>query len=219
MKPDSRNKTPQGRPRGFLCLKHRLARLLPIAPFHEPLRLYWGGGNVTSCLPSISVSRRFVGICGIVRGFHSIGSDMADKKKGSSPSKSSGGMNKKEAVEKGLQSLGYSATPMQLQKHIREHYKIEMGLKHISTAKAKIVKEAGANKPASTKTTATATTSPAKQSAAPKPASRSAGPKKTPAPQSGGTPGIRLHDIETVKDLVERVGANSLKKLIDVLAR
>lgn len=144
---------------------------------------------------------------------------MADMKKGSSPSKSSGGMNKKEAVEKGLQTLGYSATPTQLQKHIREHYKIAMGLKHISTAKNKIVKAAAASKPARTKTTATAATSPVKQSSAAKPVSSAAGPKKTPAPQSGGTPGISLNDIERVKDLVERVGANSLKKLIDVMAR
>ncbi len=143
---------------------------------------------------------------------------MADKKKGS-PGTSSGGMSKKDAVEKGLQSLGNSATPTQLQKHIHDHYKIDMDLKHISTAKNKILKAAGANKPASTKATATATMPPAKQSAAPKPASRMAGLKKAMAPQGSQTAGISLNDIETVKDLVERVGATSLKKLIDVMAR
>jgi hypothetical protein len=40
--------------------------------------------------------------------------------------------------------------------------------------------------------------------------------KVAPAPQGGG---ISLRDIETVKDLVERVGADCLKKLIDVMAR
>lgn len=143
---------------------------------------------------------------------------MADKKKGS-PGTSPGGMSKKDAVEKGLQTLGISATPTQLQKHIRDHYKIEMYLKHISTAKAKILKAAAANEPASTKSTATATMPPAKQSADPKPASSTAGSKKATAPKGGEPAGISLKDIETVKDLVERVGATSLKKLIDVMAR
>jgi hypothetical protein len=143
---------------------------------------------------------------------------MADKKKGS-PGTSSGGMSKKDAVEKGLRTLGNSATPTQLQKHIRDHHKIEMDLKHISTAKAKILKAAGASKPASTKTSAPATKPAAQQPTAPKPASSAAGPKKATAPQGKETPGISLIDIETVKDLVERVGATSLKKLIDVMAR
>lgn len=42
-------------------------------------------------------------------------------------------------------------------------------------------------------------------------------PTKTALAARGG--GISLRDIETVKDLVERVGADSLKKLIDVMAR
>jgi hypothetical protein len=47
-------------------------------------------------------------------------SDMADTKNSLASSKSAGDMTKKEAVEKGLQALGSSVTPMQLQKHIRE---------------------------------------------------------------------------------------------------
>lgn len=141
---------------------------------------------------------------------------MADNKKGS-PSKSSGGMTKKDAVGKGLQTLGSSATPTQLQKHIREHYKIEMDLKHISTAKNKIMKAAGANKPASTKTTPSKP--PAHQATATRAAPRTAGPMKVTVPQGSEASGISLKDIETVKDLVERVGATSLKRLIDVMAR
>ena len=142
---------------------------------------------------------------------------MADMKKGSSPAKSPGGMSKKEAVEKGLQTLGYSATPTQLQKHIREQYKIEMDLKHISTAKNKILKAAAASKPAIAKTKSTMPS--AQQPAAPKPASSTEGPRKVTALQVRETPDISLKDIETVKDLVERVGATILKKLIDVMTR
>ena len=142
---------------------------------------------------------------------------MADTKNGSSSGKTTGGMTKKEAVEKGLQTLGNSATPTQLQKHIRDQYRIEMDLKHISTAKAKILNAAGVNKP--TMATPTAAKPPAQQPSAPKSAMRKEEPGRAARPQGDGMQGIRLTDIETVKDLVERVGAISLKKLIDVMAR
>jgi hypothetical protein len=44
-----------------------------------------------------------------------------------------------------------------------------------------------------------------------------AAPEPSASAARGGS--ISLRDIETVKDLVERVGADSLKKLIDVVAR
>lgn len=126
---------------------------------------------------------------------------MADMKTGSSSTKTEGSMTKKEAVERGLKTLGSSATPTQLQKHIREQYKIEMDLKHISTAKAKIMKAASPSKPAVAKSTGTTSHHP------------------QPMAHGKGIQGIHLKDIETVKELVERVGATSLKKLIDVMAR
>jgi hypothetical protein len=155
--------------------------------------------------------------CGIVRRLHHTGSIMANTKKDSSPGKRAGGMTKKNAVEKGLKTLGNSATPTQLQKHIREHYKIEMDLKHISTAKNKIMKAAGVRKQASLKTPATKP--PAHQETAARTVPRTPGPRRATALQARETSGISLKDIETVKDLVERVGATSLKKLIDVMAR
>ncbi|HEY7159212.1 MAG TPA: hypothetical protein VH575_35035 [Gemmataceae bacterium] len=75
-----------------------------------------------------------------------------------------------------------------------------MNLDHISTYKGEIQKEKGQK--------AVVAKPPAVQKEEPKqPAS--------PAPDSG----ISLKGIETVKDLVERVGADSLKRLIDVMAR
>lgn len=138
---------------------------------------------------------------------------MVDKKNGSPTDKAPGGMTKKEAVEKGLRSLGNSATPTQLKKHIWDRFKIEMDLNHISTAKAKILKAAEQPKPAAAKPTVA--TSPAKPPAASKPSVR----KEVGMPLGNATQGINLKDIESVKDLVERVGAASLKKLIDVMAR
>jgi hypothetical protein len=76
-----------------------------------------------------------------------------------------------------------------------------MTLDHISTYKGEIRKEKGHTETAVTKHPAVAKPEPK---------------KPTPAHKSDG---ISLNDIETVKGLVERVGANSLKKLIDVMAR
>jgi len=128
---------------------------------------------------------------------------MADKKNGSQGKKAAGGMTKKEAVAKGLGVLGEAATPIQLQKHIKDSYGIDMTPKHIGVEKGKILKAAREHKLSAAKPTAA--TPSAKQVAAQKPTT--------------GNDGISLRDIETVKDLVDRVGATSLKKLIDVMAR
>ena len=64
-----------------------------------------------SCPPSIFGSKWFRDSCGIVRRFHLRERDMADTKNGSSSGKTTGGMIKKEAVEKGLQTLDDAATP------------------------------------------------------------------------------------------------------------
>ncbi|HTU23345.1 MAG TPA: hypothetical protein VMG10_35245 [Gemmataceae bacterium] len=142
---------------------------------------------------------------------------MVDKTNGSPSSKAPGGMTKKEAVEKGLATLGSSATPTQLKKHIWDRFHIEMDLNHISTAKAKILKAAGEHKPAAAKPAAR--TSPAALPVSQKAGIRKETTAKPAIPHSNAAHGISLKDIETVKELVERLGANSLKKLIDVMAR
>ena len=142
---------------------------------------------------------------------------MVDKKSDSPSAKASDGMTKKEAVEKGLATLGNSATPTQLRKHIQERFNIEMDLNHISTAKAKILKAAEQHKPAAAKPAVA--TPPAKLPVVHKPSVRKEEPRKVVMPPGNATQGISLKDIETVKDLVERVGASSLKKLIDVMSR
>jgi hypothetical protein len=101
-------------------------------------------------------------------------------------------LTKREAVRRAIADLGRDAMPLQLQGHIRSKFGIEMSPDHISVEKRKtLLKEAGEGKPAAA---------------------------AKPAPQGNGE-AIDLADIEAVKDLVERVGADSLKKLIDVLAR
>ena len=131
---------------------------------------------------------------------------------GSEVKKAQGSMTKKEAVLKSLGDLGTSATPTQLQSHIKDRYRLTMTLKHLSTAKAKILKAGELRKPAAPK-------APTQQPTSQKTTVRKEEPRKAAMSHGSGMQGISLKDIETVKDLVERVGATSLKKLIDVMAR
>ena len=125
---------------------------------------------------------------------------MADKSNGVSPPKTNGGITKKEAVRQALSKLGKDASRPDIQKFVKNNYGLQMTLDHISNCKGELRKEKGHAKPALTK-----------QPAASK-------PEPSPARKSASY-GISLEDIETVKDLVERVGAGSLRHLIDVLAR
>jgi hypothetical protein len=112
-----------------------------------------------------------------------------------------GGITRQEAVRQALAALPKDPTRADIQKFIKDKYGFEMTLDHISSCKGEIQKEKGRKKPVV--------------------ASQSPLTKETPtkAASAGRGGGISLRDIETVKDLVERVGAVSLKKLIDVLAR
>jgi hypothetical protein len=106
-----------------------------------------------------------------------------------------------------LQDLGNEAKPLQIREHIKKRYHIEMSLDHISTVKGEILRETGQAKPAAGKPTVPQ-----------RPIRKEDSAKGAKAPGEREQ-GINLKDIETVKDLVERVGAASLKKLIDVIAR
>jgi hypothetical protein len=106
-------------------------------------------------------------------------------------------MTKAEAVRRAVAELGRDAERTELQGHIKTKYGIEMSLNHISVEKRKALK-----KPAAAKR-------PAQVSAA-----RTAEPKP-----AANRHAVSLNDIAATKSLVERVGADSLKELIDVLAR
>jgi hypothetical protein len=130
---------------------------------------------------------------------------MADKSNGAAPPKTNGGITKKEAVRQALSKLGKDASRSDIQKFVQNNYGLQMTLDHISNCKGELSKEKGHAKSALTK-----------QPAASKPEPKK--PASSPARKSDSH-GISLEDIETVKDLVERVGAESLRHLIDVLAR
>jgi hypothetical protein len=131
--------------------------------------------------------------------------------------------------------------PMAIKDHLKKHYGIEISAHVVSNYKKKLAKQAKlAGQPQEAKPADTAPvltpavkteTSPAKAPTAPAkkpapPAKKAAAPKPPPsAPQAPkqatGTNGgnILLDDVLTAKELLDRVGADKLRTLIDGLAK
>ena len=132
---------------------------------------------------------------------------MADKTNSTGPK---GGITKMEAVRQALGKLGKDASRPEIQKFVKDTYGLQMTLDHISNCKGELRKKKGPAKTA-------ASQQPAKAAVSQQPAAQKHEPKKP----ASGTKGhaIGLKDIDTVKDLVERVGAESLRQLIGVLSR
>jgi hypothetical protein len=119
-----------------------------------------------------------------------------------------GGISKAEAVRRALADLGPDAKPTQLHGHIRTRYGLEMSLDHISVEKRKaLLRMAGERKPAA----AEPSTQPS--------AARTAGAPGPHARAASEANGIALDDLATVKALVERVGANTLQQVIEMMAQ
>ena len=115
--------------------------------------------------------------------------------------KTNGGITKIEAVSRALGKLGKDASRPEIQKFIKDNFRLDITPDHISACKGELRK----------------IKRPAKSAVTQQPAAQKQEPKK---PASGPkADGIGLEDIATVKDLVERVGVGSLRKLIDVMAR
>jgi hypothetical protein len=148
-----------------------------------------------------------------------------------------GGIKKKEAVRRALQKLGNDAKPAQIQPYIKRTFGIDMTAAHITTAKGEILhgkggqgkaaapKEPPALQPQGQPAAASLATPKAagdgKAKAQPAPTERPAtAPASSPkaAPRAGGS-GITLEDIAATQGLLQRVGADHLKQLIDLLAR
>jgi hypothetical protein len=135
---------------------------------------------------------------------------MADKKNGTTQGAAAGGLSKMDAVRRAMRELGNDAMPKRIQAFVKERFGVEMTNDHVSDCKKKILKK-GKGKAKRAASKAPAQASAARTKAPPKPPVRPA-----PAPPARA---IALADVEATKALVERVGADSLKRLIDVLAR
>jgi hypothetical protein len=135
---------------------------------------------------------------------------MADKKNGTTPGAAAGGLSKIETVRRAMRELGNDALPKRIQAFVKERFGVVMTNDHVSDCKKKILKKGkGKARRAAAKPPAQA--SAARTKAAPAPPVRPA-----PAPPARA---IGLADIEATTALVGRVGADSLRRLIDLLAK
>jgi hypothetical protein len=116
------------------------------------------------------------------------------------------GLTKMEAVRRALQELGNDARPAQLQPLIKQRFGLDMTPEHITTRQGKLL--AGAGRKGKKKQAAPVPAAPAKATAG-----------RQRAGNGNAAGGVSLKDLAVVKDLVGRVGADSLRSLIDLLAR
>jgi hypothetical protein len=116
-----------------------------------------------------------------------------------------------EAVRRALATLGSDAKPTQMQGFIKNEFGIDMTTDHISTSKGELRRRAKARGKKAAATRA------ASKARAPQAAKASPGGAKVSNGRAGG--GISLKDIEAVRDLVQRVGADQLRALIEVFGK
>ena len=103
-----------------------------------------------------------------------------------------------------LRKLGKGAKPLQLQAHIKKTFGIEMSTDHISTYKGDIARKKAKAKAARKAESAQPTIA--------KPAVHKA------KPTVKGADSVLLDDVLTTKGLLDRVGADRLRMLINGLA-
>ena len=130
-------------------------------------------------------------------------------KKKSTPAAPGNKITKIEGVRRALAELGPDATPTVIQGFVKERFGIEMSKDHASVSKGQIYRQA-AKKAAKAKPAAA---KPPVTKAEPKPPMQLTA--ATASPTEGG---IKLEDIAATKVLLERVGVEKLRKLIDLLA-
>ena len=107
--------------------------------------------------------------------------------------------------------LGKKAKMSEIQSFVKEHFNIEITAGHAKTNKGKILREGKKKKPAAKKPALV------KPTAAPEPKAQPAPAKPVLATANGKL--IHLADIQTLKALVERVGPETLRTLIGVMAK
>jgi len=125
------------------------------------------------------------------------------------------GISKMEGVRQALAKLGNDAMPVDIQSYVKKHFGLAMTTAHVSNYKTDIMRKQSGKAPSSSrkvivkkpfsKPVAKIVAGAAKMHAAP------AGYGKAKA--------LSMHDIETVKGLVGRVGGRNLMNLVDLLSK
>jgi hypothetical protein len=106
-------------------------------------------------------------------------------------------MTKVGAVRQALAKLGKKAPPLKIKDYLKKHFQMDVSRDLISKYKGEL------------------THKPAKKGAT----KQSPAPRTQPAPKVNNSKGILLEDLLTTKGLVQRVGVEKLRTLIEVLTR
>jgi hypothetical protein len=147
---------------------------------------------------------------------------MAEKPTGgAAPAASEKKISKMEAVRRAIATLGQDAGRAAIRDEVKRAFGIEMSADHVSTYKGDIAREAAKKKLAAKKPTATKPVATKPAAVVPAVEKAASSPKKpATAPSGNGNgPSVALGDILTLKELVDRVGAENVLKLIGVMAR
>jgi hypothetical protein len=113
-------------------------------------------------------------------------------------------------VRRALAELGDDAEIARLHEHILERFGYDMTPGHISTTRGSLFREAGKSRRKKRK------------KPGPKPGSKRKAKAEAAAPQPEEAPAAKggvVDYVITVQDLIEQLGADQLRKLIDVLDR
>ena len=102
-------------------------------------------------------------------------------------------VNKMEVMRQALAKLGSDAKPLDLQKFVLQQFGVKMTTQMISTYKSAITRKGELASASSAKTKAKAA--------------------------AHANNAVNLEDIEAVKELADRIGADKLKRLADVLGK
>ena len=101
-------------------------------------------------------------------------------------------MSKIEAVRRALAELGPDAMPLKIKDYIKKHFRIDMDPQNISNYKSTL-KAAEKN-------------APVRQ------------PEAKPAADTAGS-GFSLEEIQAVKEVTDRIGAEKVRQLAEVLSK
>jgi len=145
---------------------------------------------------------------------------MADKANNQAGTAAKKGINKMEAVRHALAHFGSDAKPLEGRRGLKQQFGIDMSTDHISTYKGDIRrKQAGKAKAPTAKKPTASKPGPKKQPASMPQAQQAAARSNARPKKSNAGHRISLDDIQAVKGLVGRIGAEQLRSLIDLLAR
>ena len=122
--------------------------------------------------------------------------------KGTKTEQADKAISKMEAMRRTLAQLGQDAKPLEIQAYVESEFGIDMNTNVISAYKSMLK----AKKPAAK--AAKAATAPAAN-----------GAKAAHAPASKPAGGISMDDIRAIKEMADRIGANKVKELADVLGK